>query len=63
MKATLQASYTHPAGLLAANQGSMQPLADGRVLVGWGNLPYFSASRPPCGSPVAGGTGRVQRIL
>ena len=42
MKATLQASYTHPAGLLAANQGSMQVLADGRVLVGWGNLPYFS---------------------
>jgi Arylsulfotransferase (ASST) len=28
--------------LLAANQGSMQVLADGRVLVGWGNLPYFS---------------------
>src|SRR5262249_47502897 len=26
----------------AANQGSMQVLADGRVLVGWGNLPYFS---------------------
>ena len=26
----------------AANQGSMQVLADGEVLVGWGNLPYFS---------------------
>ena len=46
MKATLQASYTHPAGLLAANQGSMQVLADGRVLVGWGNLPYFSEFAP-----------------
>jgi Arylsulfotransferase (ASST) len=42
MKATLTRSYTHPAGLLAANQGSVQLLADGRVLVGWGNLPYFS---------------------
>jgi len=42
MKATLKQSYTHPAGLLAANQGSMQVLSDGRVLVGWGNLPYFS---------------------
>ena len=42
MKATLQRTYTHPAGLAAANQGSMQVLADGRVLVGWGNLRYFS---------------------
>jgi hypothetical protein len=42
MRATLRQSYTHPAGLLAANQGSMQVLPDGRVLVGWGNLPYFS---------------------
>jgi Arylsulfotransferase (ASST) len=42
MKATLNKSYTHPAGLAAANQGSMQVLSDGRVLVGWGNLPYFS---------------------
>ncbi|MGH3238438.1 MAG: arylsulfotransferase family protein, partial [Streptosporangiaceae bacterium] len=42
MRATLNRAYTHPAGLLAANQGSMQVLADGRVLVGWGNLPYFS---------------------
>jgi len=41
MKATLKRSYTHPAGLAAANQGSMQVLDDGRVLVGWGNLPYF----------------------
>jgi len=42
MTATLRQSYTHPAGLAAANQGSMQVLADGRVLVGWGNLPYFT---------------------
>ena len=42
MRATLKRAYTHPAGLAAANQGSMQVLADGRVLVGWGNLPYFS---------------------
>jgi Arylsulfotransferase (ASST) len=42
MQATLRRSYVHPAGLAAANQGSMQVLADGEVLVGWGNLPYFS---------------------
>ncbi len=42
MRATLSRSYTHPARLLAANQGSMQLLAGGRVLVGWGNLPYFT---------------------
>jgi Arylsulfotransferase (ASST) len=42
MRATLSRSYTHPAKLLAANQGSMQLLAGNRVLVGWGNLPYFT---------------------
>jgi hypothetical protein len=42
MRATLQASYTHSARLLASFEGSMQVLPDGRVLVGWGNLPYFS---------------------
>ena len=42
MRATLRRSYAHPAGLAAANQGSMQVLADGEVIVGWGNLPYFS---------------------
>jgi hypothetical protein len=42
MRATLQRSYVHPARLAAANQGSMQVLADGEVLVGWGNLPFFS---------------------
>jgi hypothetical protein len=42
MTATLKQSYTHSAGLAAQNQGSVQVLPDGRVLVGWGNLPYFS---------------------
>ncbi len=42
MRAALTRSYIHPARLQAANQGSMQVLAGGRVLVGWGNLPYFS---------------------
>jgi hypothetical protein len=42
MRATLRRSYVHPARLAAANQGSMQVLDDGEVLVGWGNLPYFS---------------------
>jgi arylsulfotransferase ASST len=42
MRATLSRSYTHPAKLLAANQGSTQLLAGGRMLVGWGNLPYFT---------------------
>jgi hypothetical protein len=42
MRATLSRSYTHPAKLLAANQGSAQLLAGGRMLVGWGNLPYFT---------------------
>jgi len=31
MRATLRQAYTHPAGLAAANQGSMQVLADGRT--------------------------------
>lgn len=42
MRATLARSYVHPARLQVANQGSMQVLPGGRVLVGWGNLPYFS---------------------
>ncbi len=32
----------HLPGGPAANQGSMQVLADGRIVVGWGNPPYFS---------------------
>jgi hypothetical protein len=43
MRATLQRSYIHPATrLLASFEGSMQVLPGGRVLIGWGNLPYFS---------------------
>lgn len=42
MRVTLQQAYTHPAGLLADNQGSVQLLPDGRVFVGWGAQPYFS---------------------
>ncbi len=39
---SLKQAYVHPAGFIAANQGSVQRLADGRVFVGWGNQPYFS---------------------
>lgn len=41
-KLTLEHAYTHPARLLADNQGSIQVLPDGRAFVGWGNQPYFS---------------------
>ena len=39
---SLKQAYVNPAGFIAANQGSVQRLADGRVFVGWGNQPYFS---------------------
>src|SRR5215475_6769451 len=42
MRVTLKRAFTHPAGLLADNQGSMQLLPDGRAFVGWGAEPYFS---------------------
>jgi hypothetical protein len=43
MRATLQRSYIHPTTrLLASFEGSMQVLPGSRVLIGWGNLPYFS---------------------
>lgn len=42
MRATLKRSYTHPARLLADNQGNVQVLPDGRVFVGWGAEPYFT---------------------
>ncbi|HVB50994.1 MAG TPA: arylsulfotransferase family protein [Acidimicrobiales bacterium] len=42
MHCSLERAYTHPAKLLAANQGSVQVMPDGRVLVGWGDQPYFS---------------------
>jgi Arylsulfotransferase (ASST) len=42
MKASLEKAFTHPARLLVPNQGSLQLLANGDVLVGWGAQPYFS---------------------
>lgn len=42
MRARLQRSFTHPAGLLAKAMGNVQALPDGRVFVGWGTEPYFS---------------------
>jgi Arylsulfotransferase (ASST) len=42
----LHRAYLHPAGFIAANQGSVQLLSDGRVFVGWGNQPYFSEFAP-----------------
>jgi hypothetical protein len=43
--ATLVASDNQPLGALASSQGNAQPLFDGfgGYVVGWGNLPYFSA--------------------
>ncbi|HEX5852099.1 MAG TPA: arylsulfotransferase family protein [Solirubrobacteraceae bacterium] len=41
MTATLLRQYTH-AGVLTGSQGSMQPLANGNVFVGWGEAPRVS---------------------
>ena len=41
-RVTLLTAFEHPAGFLAANQGNVQLLPDGRAFVGWGNQPYFS---------------------
>jgi hypothetical protein len=46
MHVSLEHAYLHPAGFIAANQGSVQLLDDGRVFVGWGNQPYFSEFAP-----------------
>ncbi|HTT88150.1 MAG TPA: arylsulfotransferase family protein [Acidimicrobiales bacterium] len=46
MHVSLKQAYINPAGFIAANQGSVQLLADGRVFVGWGNQPYFSEFAP-----------------
>ncbi len=43
---SLERAYLYPARFLAANQGSMQVLPDRRVVVGWGNQPYFSEYAP-----------------
>jgi len=42
MQVTLEHAYTHPAGLLVDNQGSVQLLPGDQVFVGWGAQPYFS---------------------
>jgi hypothetical protein len=42
MRVRLKRAFTHPAGLLADNQGSVQLLRDGGAFVGWGAEPYFS---------------------
>ena len=41
MTANLLRQYTHP-GILAGSQGSMQPLPNGNVFVGWGEVPRVS---------------------
>lgn len=41
--ATLVASYDQPEGLIATAEGNVQATDEGNLLVGWGNLPYFSA--------------------
>ena len=43
--ATLLSSDEQPLGALASSQGNAQPIEDGLggFVVGWGNLPYFSA--------------------
>jgi hypothetical protein len=46
MTARLHREFKHPAGVAAANQGSVQILPDGRAFVGWGNEPYFSEFAP-----------------
>jgi hypothetical protein len=43
---TLKQAYLNPAAFMAANQGSVQLVEDGRVFVGWGNQPYFSEFAP-----------------
>ncbi|MBO0802386.1 MAG: aryl-sulfate sulfotransferase [Nocardiopsaceae bacterium] len=46
MRAWLLRAYTRPGGVLADNQGSVQPLEGGQVLVGWGARPYFTLFSP-----------------
>lgn len=41
-RATLARAVTHPAGLLAPYEGSVQLLDDGHLFVGWGGEPYSS---------------------
>ena len=46
MHVSLRQAYLQPARFLAANQGNVQMLPDGRAFVGWGNQPYFSEFSP-----------------
>jgi hypothetical protein len=41
-RATRVRALTHPDGLRASTQGSMQPLANGNTFVGWGSQRWFS---------------------
>lgn len=45
-QATLTHQYPMPEGVIATSQGSVQPLPNGNVLVGWGALPYFTEFDP-----------------
>ncbi len=40
--AFLMRQYGHSPGILADFEGSVQPLGDGNVVLGWGQQPYFS---------------------
>ena len=45
--ARLVAAYTHPGGPLVSNsQGNMQTLPSGRLLIGWGAMPYVTELTP-----------------
>ena len=41
-QATLTYQYNMPESFISSSQGSLQPLSNGNVLVGWGSLPYFT---------------------
>jgi hypothetical protein len=47
--ATLLSARTHPRGLLAATQGSVQELPGGDAFVGWGSQRYFTEFSPAGG--------------
>ncbi len=42
----VEKAFTHPKGLLAGSQGSVQLLPNGNVFVGWGSEPYFTEFSP-----------------
>jgi hypothetical protein len=44
MNVRLITAYSHPP-ILAGSQGSMEPLENGNVFVGWGDQPYFTEFR------------------